>query len=142
MPSASSQGSKKPHPRAPQWDNSTFEGSPLLLQWDCSPLQVLWKPSAGGRRPAGSSIVQDWAQPMVGRWEQGGAPEMALLVGARGTRKGRGTPSRGDGRAEERISHSSPLSAATHLHMSLCLPISISKPALKCTSSLVPRQLL
>lgn len=67
---------------------------------------------------------------------------MALLVGARGTRKGRGTPSRGDGRAEERISHSSPLSAATHLHMSLCLPISISKPALKCTSSLVPRQLL
>lgn len=90
MASASSQGHKKSHPRAPPWDDSTFEGSPLLFQWGCSPLQVLWKPSAGGRRPAGSSTVQDWAQPMVRRWEQGGGPEMALLVGARGTRKGRG----------------------------------------------------
>lgn len=142
MPSASSQGPKKPHPRAPPWDNSTFEGSPLLLQWGCSPLQVLWKPSAGGRRPAGSSTVQDWAQPMVGWWEQGGAPEMALLVGASGTRKGMGTPSRGDGRAEERTSHSSSLSVVTHLHMSLCLPISTSKPAPRCISSLVPTQYL
>lgn len=142
MPSASSQGPKKPHARAPTWDNSTFEGSPLLFQWGCSPLQVLWKPSAGGHRPTGSSTVQHWAQPMVGRWEQGGAPEMALLVGARGTRKGKGTPSRDDGRAEERISPSSSLSVATHLHMSLCLAISTSKPPPQYISSLLPRQFL
>lgn len=60
---------------------------------------------------------------------------MALLVGTRGTRKGRGTPSRGDGRVGERTSHFPPLShhpLATH--ESVCLPTSTSKPAPPCGS--------
>lgn len=78
-------------PAAPRrWDGTVVQSSPLLVQWDCSPLQVLWRPGAGGARPAGSSEMQGCAQPPAGRQERGRAPGTVLLVGTRGTRKGSG----------------------------------------------------
>lgn len=87
---ATSPGALEPHRPPPRGDGAIFESSPLLVQSDCSPLQVLCKPGAGGNRPAGSSKMQDRAQPPAGRWERGGARETVLLVGTRGTRKGNG----------------------------------------------------
>ena len=81
---------RSPSAHPPRWDGTIGESSPLPVQWGCSPLQLRCQPGAGGNRPAGSSKMQDWAQPPAGRRERGGAPGRALLVGARGTRKGNG----------------------------------------------------
>lgn len=90
MPSGSSSRRLGAPLPTPSMGRRHLEISPLLVQWDCSPLQVLCKPGAGGNRPAGSSKMQDWAQPPAGRWERRGAPGTVLLVGTRGTRKGSG----------------------------------------------------
>lgn len=95
--------------RAPRWEGTVGKSSPLPVQWGCSPLQLRCQPGAGGHRPAGSSKMQDWAQPPAGRWERGGAPGTAHLAGARGTRKGNGGQHRrgarwdGEGRGRSRL---------------------------------------
>lgn len=92
-----------PAARPRRWDGAIVQSSPRLVQWDCSPLQVLWRPGAGGTRPAGSSKMQGCAQPPAGRQGRGRAPGTVLLVGTRGTRKGSGRqPHHGGQRMEAR----------------------------------------
>lgn len=96
-------GARRP-PR--QRTGTLCESSPPLVRWDCSPLQVVCTPGAGGNGPAGSSKMQDWAQPPAGRWARGGAPEAVLLVGTRGTE--RGTAVRPPAGAEARLGDGGP----------------------------------